>query len=94
VLQKTLFLPHHSLLELKEYQAPLLTAVASIFFADLDTTIQVLSFCQYHTASYYNSLEIHLNLLILYIFLDLEQFDQRLQVSSLFSFQSYLVLQT
>jgi hypothetical protein len=61
-------------------------ALASAFFADLDTTTQVLLSFQYRTALYYNSLGIHLGLLAGYTSLGLEQFDQIHRVLSLSPF--------
>jgi len=58
-------------------------ALASVFFADLDTTIQLLASFQYHMAPYYNSLDTHLGLLVEYISLAFEQSDQTHQVLSL-----------
>src|SRR6266487_2163852 len=94
VLLKRLFSLHHSLLKSKEYSVSYMKVLISIFSADLDIIIQVLSFFQYHITACYNNLEIYLDLLNDYIFISLEKFHQTHQVSSLFSFQNYYMMQT
>ena len=70
-----------------------LRILISVFFADLDIIIQELLSFWYHRDSCCSSSEIHLDLSVVHTFLDLEQFNQTHQVSSLFSFLNYCRLQ-
>ena len=75
-LLKRLAQVHHLQLELKEYQLLYKIALASGLSIDLDTTIQVQMSFQYHMVLHCYNHHIHLGLLVEYIFLDLERFDQ------------------